>query len=333
MQILSIDTSNNTITLAPFGKIGNEFGHGHEPYSIINLLEEISQPGDWCVDNLDQKIYFYPHGTIASSNLRISDNVNPIFTVNGASYLEFVGLEVINNRGSAFQFTNCSNDQINGCMIHDIDEDAVVITGGSNCGVSSSNLYNLGAQGVNLLAAGSSSSNCGHYVSNCHIYNFGVLNNIYAGAVNACDKQIANYGSTVINNLVHDSPHVGILFGGSNSLFQANDIFRICEATNDMGTFYSYITQNTYGGNAFYYNFSHNAPNGNGIYFDAFGLGDIVSSNVSYQMSRGFLYHNSWPNVTCTNNIAYDNAYGWSNIYPSAPGADIANNVAAASTT
>ena len=173
LKILAIDTAAKTITLSPHNQVGNAFGHGHEPYYIINLLEEISKPGDWCVDTADGKIYFYAPSAINSANLRISDNVNPMFAINGASNIQFIGLEIINNRGGVFSMTNATNVQINGCSIHDVDEDAVVINGGANCGVHSSNLYNLGAEGVFLQAAGSASSNCGHYVTNCHIYNFG----------------------------------------------------------------------------------------------------------------------------------------------------------------
>ena len=335
LKATAIDPTAKTITLSPGVTLGNKYhlplGSGHEPYYVVNLLEEIDQPGEWCIDALDGKMYYYAPSTITASNLGISDNKNPMFDINAASYVQFIGLEIAGNLGNAFKMTNCTNVQINGCMIHDIEYDAVVINGGSNCGVLSSNLYDLGATGVLVGAAGSAASPSNHFVTNCHIFNFGYLNNIYAASVNLAYKNIALFGAKMDHNLIHDCPHAGVLHGGSNNLFEYNDVFHTSKCSDDMGAFYCFTDSNANGGNTLRYNLMHNSLQGDGVYFDHFGLNDKAYSNVAYQLNRGYIFRVHW-NQDVDNNIAYKCRSGFL-LAMGFPGANATNNVALGNAT
>ncbi len=339
LKVNAIDVALKTITLAPGVTIGNKYhippgvpngtGSGHEPYYVVNLLEEIDQPGEWCIDALDNKMYYYPPNAITNSNLCISDNKNPIFDINSASYVQFIRLEVANNLGNAFKMTNCSNVTISGCIIHDIEYDAVVINGGVSCGVLSSNLYDLGATGVLVGAAGTISTPSNHFITNCHIYNFGSLNNIYAASINLAYKDIALFGAKADHNLIHDGPHAGVLHGGSNNLFEFNDVFRTSKCSDDMGAFYCFTAPNSNGGNILRYNLMHNSLQGDGIYFDRAGLNDKVYSNMAYQLNRAYLFRTGW-NQDVQNNVAYKCRSGFE-LAVNDPGAKALNNVAVGS--
>lgn len=330
LRVTAIDLSAKTITVTPSVTLGNKYnlplGSGHEPYYVINLLEEIDEPGEWCIDNLDRKVYFYPPAEINTEIFRFSDNKNPMIDINGASYIQFIALEFANNLGNAVKMTNCNEVQIKGCIIRDIEYDAVIINGGSNCGVLSSNLYDLGASGVIMGAAGSGASSSNHFVTNCHIYNFGYLNNIYAAAINFGYKNIALFGAKANNNLIHDCPHAGVLHGGSNNIFEYNDVFRTSKFSDDMGAFYCFTDSNANGGNILRYNLMHNALQGDGIYFDHFGRDDKCYGNMAYQMNRAFLFRAGW-NQDVQNNIAYKCRQGFQ-LALAFPGATAQNNVA-----
>ena len=330
LRLTAIDLVNKTMTVTPSVTLGNKYklplGSGHEPYYVVNLLEEIDQPGEWCIDKLDGKIYYYAPAAITNSNLRFSDNKNPMIDINGASYIQFIGLELANNLGNAVKMTNCNNVQLNGCMIHDIEYDAVVINGGSNCGVLSSNLYDLGASGVLMGAAGSASAPSNHFVTNCHIYNFGYLNNIYAACINLAYKNIALFGAKADYNLIHDCPHAGVLHGGSNNIFEYNDVYRTSKCSDDMGAFYCYTDSNANGGNILRYNLMHNSLQGDGIYFDHYGLNDKAYGNMAYQVNRAYLYRAGW-NQDIQNNIAYKCRQGFQ-FAMAYTGAKALNNVA-----
>lgn len=333
LKVTAIDAGAKTITMSPGVTIGNKYnlplGSGHEPYYVVNLLEEIDQPGEWCIDALDNKMYYYPPDVITNSNLTVSDNKNPLFNIDGASEVQFIRLEVANNLGNAFKMTNCTNVKVTGCIIHDIEYDAVVINGGSGCGVLSSNLYDIGASGVLMGAAGSAASPSNHFVSNCHIYNFGYLNNIYAASINLAYKDIALFGAKANNNLIHDCPHAGVLHGGSNNLFEYNDVFRTSKCSDDMGAFYCFTAPNANGGNILRYNFMHNSLQGDGIYFDRSGTNDKVYSNMAYQLNRAYLFRTGW-NQDVQNNLAYKCRTGFELAVNDA-GARALNNVAVGS--
>jgi hypothetical protein len=335
LKVTAIDQTAKTFTLVPGVTLGNKYklpaGNGHEPYYVINLLEEIDQPGEWCIDALDGKMYIYAPTAITTTNLSISDNKNPMFSMTSANYIQFIGIEFMNNLGNAFNLSNCNNVQISGCMIHDIEYDAVVINGGTNCGVQSSNLYDLGATGVLVGAAGSVASPSNHFITNCHIYNFGYLNNIYAASVNLAYKNIALFGAKMDHNLIHDCPHAGVLHGGSNNLFEYNDVFHTSKCSDDMGAFYCFTDSNANGGNTLRYNLMHNSLQGDGIYFDHFGLNDKAYSNVAYQLNRGYIFRIHW-NQDVDNNIAYKCKSGFL-LAMAFPGANATNNVAVGNAT
>ena len=326
LKATAIDLTAKTITLTPGVTLGNKYhlplGSGHEPYYVVNLLEEIDQPGEWCIDALDGKMYYYAPSTITASNLGISDNKNPMFSMNAASYIQFIGIEIMDNLGNAFNLTNCTNVQINGCMIHDIEYD---------CGVLSSNLYDLAATGVLVGAAGSAASPSNHFVTNCHIYNFGYLNNIYAASVNLAYKNIALFGAKMDHNLIHDCPHAGVLHGGSNNLFEYNDVFHTSKCSDDMGAFYCFTDSAGNGGNTLRYNLMHNSLQGDGVYFDHFGLNDKAYSNVAYQLNRGYIFRVHW-NQDVDNNIAYKCRSGFL-LAMGFPGANATNNVSVGNAT
>ena len=333
LKVTAINAGAKTITMAPGVTIGNKYnlplGSGHEPYYVVNLLEEIDQPGEWCIDALDNKMYYYSPDVITNSNLTVSDNKNPLFNINGASDVQFIRLEVANNLGNAFKMTNCNNVKVTGCIIRDIEYDAIVINGGSDCGVLSSNIYDIGASGVLMGAAGSAVSPSNHFVTNCHIYNFGYLNNIYAASINLAYKDIALFGAKASNNLIHDCPHSGVLHGGSNNLFEYNDVFRTSKCSDDMGAFYCFTAPNANGGNTLRYNFMHNSLQGDGIYFDRSGLNDKVYSNMAYQLNRAYLFRTGW-NQEVQNNLAYKCQTGFE-LAVNHAGATALNNVAVGS--
>lgn len=335
LKATAIDLAAKTITLSLGVTLGNKFklpaGDGHEPYYVVNLLEEIDQPGEWCIDKTDAKMYIYAPATINTTNLSISDNKSPMFSMSSASYIQFIGIEFMDNLGNAFNLTNCNNVQIQGCIIHDIEYDAVVINGGSNCGVLSSNLYDLGATGVLVGAAGTALAASNHFVTNCHIYNFGYLNNIYAASVNLAYKNIALFGAKMDHNLIHDCPHAGVLHGGSNNIFEYNDVSHTSKCSDDMGAFYCFTDSNANGGNILRYNLMHNSLQGDGIYFDHYGLNDKAYSNVAVEVNRGFLYRAGW-NQDVQNNIAYRCRTGFQ-LAMAYPGAKALNNVAVGNAT
>ena len=77
-------------------------------------------------------------------------------------------------------------------------------------------------------------------VINNHIHHFAQIDNVYAvelmpgftgGGGGGHHTAVGMY---VAHNLIHDTPHVGVLFGSWDSVFEYNEIFRYRQVSNDM---------------------------------------------------------------------------------------------------
>jgi parallel beta-helix repeat protein len=346
VRVAAINPQNRTIALAVpvAGGIGNKYhrpeGDGKENYWLFNLLEELSEPGEWCLDFQDQKIYFYPPGPLADADVLIADNDDPVIHVNGASDVVLEGLTVTCARRNGIEVTGGTRNLIAGCTVRNTIKNGIVLRGGERNQVLSSNVSYTGAAGV-WLSGGDEKSTprkpAGHRVVNNHIYRFGEIERVYAPGVNAGytgngggGHHVA-VGMYVANNLIHDGPHAGVLHGSWDHIFEYNETFRVCSVSNDMGHFYCYDWYRQSGNRTFRYNFMHNSPLADGIYFDADNREDKVYGNIVDGGNNGYLFKtgNSLDDplrIFCWNNIAAHSHVGFR--FVMRKGSDVKNNVA-----
>ena len=339
LRVLSIDDSSRTATFAkPIQNgIGNKYnrpkGNGRESYQLINLLEEVDVPGEWALDFTDAKLYFYPPAPLAKSEVLLVDEEKPVISVNGASHVILRGLTVEANLGDGIRVTGGQGVLVAGCTVLNVDRYGIVLDGGKNHEARSNELHHLGAGGV-WLAGGDEVSRpripAGHRVINNHIHHFGEIEPVYAAGVNCGftggggGGHHPAVGMYVAHNVIHDTPHVGVLFGSMDSVFEYNEVSRYCLVSNDMGGFYSYDYKNRNFGNiTFRYNFIHSSNLGDGIYFDHDHpdmkvIGNIVSLGSTGTRGTGYLFKNGdmlKDGVTqpfdCVGNIAVDCKIGF----------------------
>ena len=337
VRVAGIDTVAHTITLkkpVP-GGIGNKYtrpeGNGHEQYWLLNLLEEIDQPGEWAVDYKDKKLYFYPPTNIKNCKINIGDSKGAVIAMNDASNITFKGITIEQSVNEGVSIEGGSNILIAGCTIKNVNKYAVRIAGGSHHQVQSCDLFNLGEGGV-WLSGGDESVlprvATGHRVVNNHIHHFSQLVHIYTPAINAGftggggGGHHTSVGNYVAHNLIHDTPHGGIIYGSWDNVFEYNEIFRMCQVSNDLGAFYSYDLYERSGNTTFAYNFIHNSDDGDGIYFDhdhrdMHVYGNVLALNshggkrgTAFLFKHGTLakYHYG---LDCYNNIAINSGYGF----------------------
>ncbi len=352
-RVLAIDDKKHTVTLArpiPNG-IGNKYtrpaGNGREVYWVMNLLEEIDQPGEWAMDFKDGKLYFYPPRPPDQTEVLLLDRAEPVVSLNNTSHVVLRGLTVEANRGDGIRVTGGDNNLIAGCTVRWVDKYAIVLDGGKANVVQSCDLYHLGAGGV-WLGGGDEQSTpraaAGHRVVNNHIHHFGEIERVYAPGVNCgftgggSGGHHQAVGMIVANNLIHDTPHGGVLFGSMDSIFEYNEVFRFCLVSNDLGAFYSYDYFDRHFGNVtFRYNFMHSSTIGDGIYFDHDHPDMRVYGNIAYLKSNGkrgtgFLYkigsQAEFPQgIECTNNISMENTSGFEFVSVLPNNGKIENNV------
>jgi hypothetical protein len=354
VRVAKIDTINRTITLAVpvAGGIGNKYsrpeGNGKEPYWLMNLPEEIDLPGEWALDFTDKKLYFYPPSKISTGNTRIADIAEPLIQLKNVSNIRLIGIIVEENMHDGILISNGENNFVAGCTVRNVAKNAIRVDGGKNHIIQSNDLYNLGAGGIWLRGGDESSSPrvaANFKVVNNHIYHFSQITRIYSAGINSGftgggggGHHVA-VGMYIAHNLIHDTPHVGVLFGSWNSTFEYNEVFDYCQVSNDMGAFYSYDSYGQMGGHTFAYNFIHSTREGDGIYFDQDHRDMHIYGNLVALFSEpkkrgtGFLYKsgtqvkNPQP-IDCYNNIAINCNYGFQFIVKPGIISNISNNVA-----
>ena len=350
IRVKAIDTARHTVTFAkPIpGGIGSKYhrpeGSGQEQYWLLNLLEAVDRPGAWCIDFLAHKLYFYPPGPLPGAEMLIGDEEEALVRLNSASHVVLRGLMVEGGLGHGIQVVGGASNLVVGCTVRNQGRYGVVLDGGAGHEVRSCDLYELGAGGV-WLGGGDETSTprvaAGHRVVNNHIHHFARIEKVYAPGIN-CGYTGGGggghhpaVGMYVAHNLIHHTPHAGILFGSWDSVFEYNEILAYCEVSNDMGGWYCYDQFDRDGNQTFRYNFIHSSGEGDGVYFDndhrdMHIYGNVICLNTTGKRGTAFLYKiGTQPKhpqtIDCRNNVAINCNIGFA--FVSAQPSTIANNV------
>ncbi len=124
---ITLDTKERTFTTALPHLYGFTPGEGHS-YRIINLLEEISRPGEYFTDTENGKIYFYPRREITEKSL----------------------IQVSLLGDVMFSLKNAINVTISGIIFENSRSTAVYIEGGEGCKITDCIFRNLGVMGIQI---------------------------------------------------------------------------------------------------------------------------------------------------------------------------------------
>lgn len=294
VRVAAIDPATRSITMvAPVaGGIGSKYagaeGSGKEPWQVINALEEIDQPGEWCIDFKTQTLYLWPPAPLDKTQLTISDLDAPLVRLQNASHILLRGLTFEGGLGNGVEMGGGENILLTGCTLRRMGRSGVVVKGGTRHGVRSCDLYELGEGGIYLSGGDRKTlTPAGHFAENNHIYSFGARKKTYAPgiAVGAYDAGAA-VGCRVANNFIHDAPHAAVLYGGNDHVFEYNEVLRVALDSGDVGAFYTWHDW-TSRGNILRFNIVRDSPNANAFYMDDGDSGDTIESNIVLRTSYG----------------------------------------------
>lgn len=292
------------------GGIGNKYtrpaGNGQEPYVVVNLVEEIDTVGEWCINFATKMLYIYPPAD--TTTLHISSNSStPTIKLDKLNYTNFENILLDGGSADGFRINKCNNVNILGCEVTHVAGYGVFIADGTNCLVKSNNLHDVGEGGVFLINSSFAADQltlkpCKHQVINNHIYDYAKNVFLYAAAIDTRSV----IGAYAAYNNIHGCPHVGVLFGGNNNVFEYNEVRDIVQTYTDMGAFYTSENQ-TRRGNYILNNYIH-AMNykGSGLYADNNAAGNYYNGNITAQCLWGS-QNNYGYFTTFNSNIYYNN--------------------------
>ncbi|HEO70179.1 MAG TPA: right-handed parallel beta-helix repeat-containing protein, partial [Candidatus Hydrogenedentes bacterium] len=281
--IESIDIESPVIAVKePYHGYGYRKGQW---YYGMNLLSEVDSPGEWYIDREEGVLYLWPPAPIGEGDVVVS--VLPtLVTFEDASHVVFEGFTLEAARGTAIRITGGAHCQIVGCTVRNVGSWAVNVSGGEGHGVVGCDMYNMGSGGISLTGGDRATlTPAGHYADNNHIHHYARINRVYHPGIT-----LQGVGNRATHNLIHNTPHMGMGFGGNDHLIEYNEIHSVCYETNDAGAIYTGRNW-TMRGHVIRHNYFHHisgfeARGCVGVYLDdMFCSADIVG-NVFFNVTR-----------------------------------------------
>jgi len=302
LKVQSIDTAQRIIALEPTPQHAFGFRNGMYYYAY-NLLPELDQAGEWYLDRDAGLLYFWPPSPIEESQVVVS--VLPgLVTMQGVRHVTLRGLIFECCQGTALSIGDAENVQVAGCVIRNTGAWAIELSGRES-GVVGCDIYNTADGGV-ILSGGDrpSLTPASLSVDNCHIWRYGRWNPICKPAV-----QVNGVGNRVTHNLINDGPHMAIMWGGNDHLFEFNEIHSVVHSANDAGIMYAGYDPAMRGHmirhNYFHHVYGFQNKGCNGVYLDDMFCSATIYGNVFYKVPRAAFIGGGHDNVV-ENNVFVD---------------------------
>lgn len=304
--VIAHDAAKRSLTIQRSEEVSDVRNNAR--FYVCNVLEELDQPGEYCVDRATGQAYFWPPAKLEAGDVVVSQVEHPLsfydvshFTVRGLTFdvaraclVEIVrGEQVVLER---CQLRNAGNLAINiydgrkhcvrDCVVADCGEGGLRVEGGDR----------------QTLTPGE------HVIANNEIRNYARTCLAWRSAIG-----VHGVGIRIENNSISDGPDGAIWLSGNDHVVERNEIHHVCLETADVGAIYLGHDW-TERGNVIRHNYLHNLGRFNrrdvmAVYLDDFASGTLVQGNVFVDAGRGVVIGGGRDNVV-ENNIFIDGAAG-----------------------
>ncbi|MBN1363020.1 MAG: right-handed parallel beta-helix repeat-containing protein [Sedimentisphaerales bacterium] len=301
VKIAKIDTQNKTITAEKTPPYGIR---ADKPYYVINLAEEIDQPGEWYVDREEYILCFWPPAEMDEAEILLSTLDAPIIRLDNAAHVRIENLTVEMGTDSGIEIDGGHDNLIADCLIRNIRGTGIEVSGMRN-GVERCTISGIGQTGVSVSGGNRKQLTPGeNFVRDCTIHDFGRWQRTYAPAI-----RLDGVGNVAAHNLLYDAPHSAILFGGNEHLIELNEIHDVCYEVDDAGSVYCGRDWGLRGNvirNNFFHHIRSHLPGSNGVhavYLDDCASGITVFGNIFYEISGRAIMCGGGRDNTIENNV------------------------------
>jgi len=281
IPIKAMDEENRVITLAhatkdfkrlPYARFPVHIGE-NAPFYVENILEELSQPGEWCLDGEDGVLYFWPPAPMEGAEV-VVPVLDCLIDLNGASWVTVSGFTFTETTyggdnmhregnegygafspgagggreycGEALHMSGAEHCRIENNRFYAVGGNAIYVEGRNTRNIIGNNeISHAGANGICLIGTRYFQSlmvgplrsvrlyPIYNQVEHNHIHHCGVFDQCIAGVF------LGLSDSNVIgHNLIEHMPHHGINLGNSQygrNVVEYNEIRHTCLRTSDNG--------------------------------------------------------------------------------------------------
>ena len=273
-EIDTLDLERRHIkTKPPHGNYGFRLGHR---FYFLNVLDELDAPGEYYVDTEQGILYFWPPEPVENTEVLVSVLERPMVTLEDVSHVTLRGLTFEATRGDVIRMSGGRKNLIAGCTFRNIGSQVITIKGGEAHGVVSCDAWNIGDGAIRMSGGDRKTlTPCGHFARNNHVHHFGRWSRCYTPAIS-----FSGVGFRISHNLIHDAPHIGIIYTANESVIELNEIHHVTMETGDCGSIYT-GRDYTARGNVIRHNYIHDTG-GYGMGSMAIYLDDCVSGQTIY---------------------------------------------------
>ncbi|MBU1536992.1 right-handed parallel beta-helix repeat-containing protein, partial [Myxococcota bacterium] len=271
--------AGSTVTLTADAAYGI---NARQPFFMLNVLEELDEPGEYYVDRTRGVLYFWPPGEM-DTPMEVTVAQGPLISMTGASHIHFSGFTLQSVRGSLAKVSG-AQDITFGYMTFQNAGLAALSLEGSDSGVYRSMVRNTGDMGIQVRCGDRSTLEKGNcFVEDTEVKNFSRWNRTYSPAI-----RLEGCGNRVLHNHLHSAPHTAILFSGNDHRIAFNIINNVVSEANDAGAIYT-GRDFGYRGNTIEFNYIHHINSlfggSHGVYLDDAVSGITVRSNIIHTLN------------------------------------------------
>lgn len=300
LKVTGIDAGTREIRVADESPFTPVYG---ARYYAHNILKELDIPGEYYIDRVNRLLYYYPESI--DKQVMITSKDFSLIEGDNVSYVNFVGLNFSCSRENAFRFDGYTDGKISDCRIKSTGEQGIYITTGSDVVIENCEIYETGSEGVYVSGGDIMTLTHGNIlIDSCIIYDCTKLHDVGSGGI-----IVNGVGNKITQCTIYNLPKEAINFYGSEHEICSNEIYNVCNNSNDCGAIYRGGTF-AERGNKICHNYIHdvyglNGVGARGVYFDDMLSGNYVENNILSNCYIAIFIHGGRDNVI-RNNFIYN---------------------------
>ena len=243
IKIEKIDTEQRTITTTQ-PHLYSFQANGESNWCIVNLFEELTEPGEYFIDREKEVLYFIPDRDLSGVRLQLSVMDRVMIACEGACHITIEGITFENTRNSAIYIEGGQGVHIRNCTFRNLGIMAVQIgRGAQEQPHGLTNYHGERMEGVSVpkpisremgswheylyeFAAWDNNGGRDHLIEGCKIYNTGAGGILLSGGNR---KSLEPGNNTVYNCEFHDVNRLDKTYKAAVNIMGVGNIIRNCE--------------------------------------------------------------------------------------------------------
>lgn len=226
---VAADPAAGTLTLTERpGGYGIRADH---PFYVLNLLEELDQPGEWYLDRATATLYVWPVRHPWFSTIVLTRWDKPFIEATGVQDLAIHGLTLQHGQQRGIVLTRCVNTLLSANVIRRLGGTALSALQSANLKLYGNRLHTLGHTGMHVSGGNRKNLASGQIlIENNEVSHFGRLSRTYNPAL-----LLEGCGARVAHNHFHHAPSSAMRIEGNDHLIEYNQVDHVVQESDDQG--------------------------------------------------------------------------------------------------